>query len=794
MNMRWRKVTGDLRLYGLQIGLIALVLILGTAGVVAALNAQSILKREIAASYATASSPDIALWFDRVEPRFAEIVAAEQGVTSTDARRVVFSRIAAADGTWLPMRLIVMRDFATQKLGLLHLHGGSWPAGHGTILIEQSGQSLLGAGASGTGGNVRIRTPGGDIVALPVAGFVHDTAVAPSTQERMIYAYVTPATATLLGQNPQLDQLLVKMEYRPSTGAAYELGNALNETLARKGAPALRMEVLPAEHPHAALMGAMLRVLGVLSAIAFTCSAALAGYMVSAWMRREVRQVGIMKTLGARWHQIAAQYLALVAPTVLVAIAVALPLGTLIGRAVVRYYAVALNIDVVDWQAPQALLLQEIAFALCIPLIAMILPIVRAARLSPQVAIHDAGIAALPGAGRLAARLIKFPGRVRWTFALRNSWRRPWRLLAMLLGLSAGGALLLMTHSNYESFMRVIDASLGNQGHDIEVLLQRTVPAAQLEAIARRVPDVEIAEAWRRAGVNVVPLSGSAAEPPPTENRRVTLSAYPPDTRLFRLPVVRGRALAAGARNEVIISRNFQDTFPQLQVGSKVDLLFRGRRVGVDVVGLVEEIGAPAIYTSFATFDAVTDLGDQSSSVRVKTRGDRIELAVSALDRAFLDAGMAPGQIISRNLIRDSLDEHFKVVGDVIRMVALAAALVGAIILAATTTLNILERSREIGILRTLGATPPRIAAMFLAEGASITLLGFVLSIALSIPLTLAMLNAAESRLLHVAVPLHFSWFGLAILSCGTLVVLLTVRVTVWFSLRKPVRDTLAYE
>ncbi len=789
MNMRWRKVAGDLSLYRLQIGLIALVLILGTAGVVAALNAQAILKREIAASYATASSPDIALWFDKVETPLLETVAAEEGVAATDARRVVFTRIAARDGTWLPARLSVVRDFTKQKLGLIHQHNGAWPAGDGSILIEQSGQALINTSAA-----IRIRTPMGDIVSLPLAGLVHDTAIAPSTQDRLIYAYVTPGTAALLGQNPNLDQLLVKMEHRASAGTAYELGNTLSEALKRKGTPALRMEVLHAEHPHAALMGAMLRVLGVLSAIAFTCSAALASYMVSAWMRREVRQVGIMKTLGARWQQIAMQYLALVGPIILVAIVIALPLGASLGRAMVDYYAVALNIDMANWQVPPSLLWQEILLALCIPLIAMVFPIVRAARMSPQTAIQDAGITTLPAAGRLASRLIKFPGRMRWTYALRNSWRRPWRLAMMVLGLSAGGALLLMTHSNYESFIRVIDTNLGNQGHDIEVLLQRSVPAAQLETIARGVPEVEIAEAWRRTGVNIALPAGSTGEPPINENRRVTLSAYPPDTRLFRLPVVRGRMPAPGADNEILITRNFKDTYPLMQVGSKIDLVFRGRKAPATVVGMVEEIGSPALYTNFATFDALTALGDQSQSVRVKIRGDQIELAAGVLDQAFLEARLPPGQMISRAMIRDSLEEHFKVVGDVIRMVALAAALVGAIILAATTSLNVFERGREIGILRTLGATPRRIATLFLAEGASITLLGFFLSIAISIPMTLAMLNAAENRLLHVAVPLQFSWLGLAILSSGALVVLLTVLIAVAFSMRKTVRDALVYE
>ena len=64
------------------------------------------------------------------------------------------------------------------------------------------------------------------------------------------------------------------------------------------------------------------------------------------------------------------------------------------------------------------------------------------------------------GGFRDQSRLIRMPGDRRWSFALRNSFRRPWRLALTLLALSAGGALLLTTHNNYESLMRVIDRAL----------------------------------------------------------------------------------------------------------------------------------------------------------------------------------------------------------------------------------------------------------------------------------------------------------------------------------------------
>jgi putative ABC transport system permease protein len=786
--MLWRKVVGDARRDGAQVALIALVIALGTAGVVAALDARSILQREIAASYATARSPDIALWFDTVEPAVLAQVAACDGVAGVDARRVAYSRIAARDGSWLPMRLTILRDAASQSVGKIHRHDESPAVQSGGLWIEQSGRELI---AEGDGHTLSVRTASGGLATLPLAGYVHDTSVAPSTQERIVYAFATRDGAVALGQNPEADQVLVVMKTRGDTADAATLGEELRAALKAGGHPPLRVEALPNTHPHAPLMHAMVRVLGVLSAIAILCSAALAAYLVSAWMRREFRLVGVMKAIGGRWHQIAIQYLFLIVPLLLAVAAMALPAGALLGRALVRYYAAALNIDISDWTVDASLRLGEAAALFAIPLAAMAWPIVRASRVNVREAIHDAGIASPVNAGSRLAKSITLPGAMRWTFALRNTLRRPLRLVLVLLALASGGALLLTTHSNYESLMAVIDTSLATQGHDIDVLLSKAVPGAQLEAIAHKVPDVQVAEAWRRAAVSVATGGpGDSAIAP----RRVTLLGYPPQSRLFKLPVLEGRAPAPGAADEVLMTRTVREPYPQLHPGSEVRLRSGDRVANVRVVGIVEEIGNPTFYAPFPAFDTVTALGDRSTTLRASAAGDHPDAVAGRLDQAFLDARLPPAQLITRAMFRDSLDEHFKVVGDVIRMVALAAALVGAIVLAAGTSFNVLERTREIGILRALGATPRALAAMLLAEGAAIAAAGALLAIALSVALTLALNGAAARTLLHVAVPLRFSLEGLAILGGGVIVVIVTLGLTLRVSLRRTVRETLNYE
>ncbi|MDQ2919809.1 MAG: ABC transporter permease [Verrucomicrobiota bacterium] len=780
MNTQWRKILGDFRAHRLQIALIGLVLTLGAAGVVAALNARAVLQREIARSFAAAETPDIVLWFDKVDSALLPKVRAQPGVAEVDARRAVFSRIAGKNGKWFPMRLIVLRNFDGQRLGKIHQHDGVWPPADGEIFIEQSGRTML---DTKIGEELQIRKPSGGMAALPLAAFVHDPAVAPSPQDRVIYGYVNSVTASLIGQSEDLDQLLVRLKNPGDLSDTTEYAHELRDALKASGEDPLRADAWPHQHPHASLMATMLRVLQAFAAIAFVCGASLALYMVSIWMKREVRQVGIMKTLGARSHQLAAQYLGLVAPIVILANAIAFPLGAWLGRALVRYYQTVFNIDVTEWSPPNSLLRFELLFTFAIPLLAMFVPIARAARMTAHKAIQEPGIVA-PGR---TAKWIAMPGNRRWTFALRNTFRRPGRLAITLLTLSAGGALLLTADNTYESLMRVVDVSLGNQGHDIQVQLQRPAPSAELTAIARQVPEVEIAEAWRTAAITI-------GTPDHHESSRISLLGYPIETRLFQLPVKEGRLPLSGESDTVVINRLVQEALPNARVGSEFEIHFRDRRTTVRVVGVVEEIGAPIIYAASPTFEAITAMGDNATLLRVKTSVDAPDSISTALDQALLDAHFVSSSIQTRDDFRKALEEHFAAVTDVMRIVAVAAALVGAISLAASVGLNVLERAREIGVIRALGATPRAVRAMFLLESGTVALLSAIVSVIAGIVFT-RKINAMASRdLLHVAVPLHISLAGIIALVGGVVILLLTVWVFLGRMLRLSVREVLAYE
>jgi len=200
------------------------------------------------------------------------------------------------------------------------------------------------------------------------------------------------------------------------------------------------------------------------------------------------------------------------------------------------------------------------------------------------------------------------------------------------------------------------------------------------------------------------------------------------------------------------------------------------------------------IYAAFPAFENITRMGDASALVRVKALPGREQLVAGALEQALLKAGLGPAFVSTKSEFRASLDEHFAVVGTVMKMIALASALVGAITLVATVSLGILERGREIGVIRAIGAAPRTVIAIFLIEAGGVELLSALLSVIGGIFFARYLNGMAARQLLHVAVPLYVSPTGMAVLSCGAFLVMLAVWIAVTRILRLSVRDALVYE
>jgi len=122
-------------------------------------------------------------------------------------------------------------------------------------------------------------------------------------------------------------------------------------------------------------------------------------------------------------------------------------------------------------------------------------------------------------------------------------------------------------------------------------------------------------------------------------------------------------------------------------------------------------------------------------------------------------------------------------------------AVVGSIGLMSTMSINVVERTREIGVMRAIGATAATIVGVFVVEGVLVGVLSWLLAVPLSAPGAYA-LNSVVGQAI-VRIPLDFAYSVSGVLLWLLIVVILSALASLWPALRATrvsVRESLAYE
>jgi putative ABC transport system permease protein len=115
--------------------------------------------------------------------------------------------------------------------------------------------------------------------------------------------------------------------------------------------------------------------------------------------------------------------------------------------------------------------------------------------------------------------------------------------------------------------------------------------------------------------------------------------------------------------------------------------------------------------------------------------------------------------------------------------------------LTGTMGMNVLERTREIGITRAIGADDRAVMRTVIAEGIVIGLLSFVLAIVLSVPFTYGLSTIVSLAIFQTPINVVFTYMGYAIW-LGLVLVLSTFAsiLPARNAARLTIREVLAYE
>ncbi|MCE1177705.1 MAG: FtsX-like permease family protein [Micrococcales bacterium] len=345
--------------------------------------------------------------------------------------------------------------------------------------------------------------------------------------------------------------------------------------------------------------------------------------------------------------------------------------------------------------------------------------------------------------------------------AAENSVRNPRRTAATASALMIGTTLVAMMAVIGASTTTSLDKQIKEQ-FAADYLVGNLVGTGFSPAITQQIAAVD--------GVDVV--SPLRFAPVQIEGKRDYVTAIDPATfgRVTPVTMVEGRLTDLGT-DEILVP----DTKRSMaKVGATVPVTFGSKQIQAKVAGVYEENPSLSGYLfSTKTFDAA---GLVPLDNRVFIVAD--EGADTAALKAGVEKVLEPLPTVT---IKDQADFAEQQRGQIDQMLYMIYALLGlAVIIAVlgiinTLALSVIERTREIGLLRAVGLKRRQLSQMIRLESVAIALLGAVLGLGLGVACGIAVQRAmVDEGITELAIP----WLG--IIGAVVLAAVVGVLAAVW--------------
>ena len=761
------------------------------------LNTREILVREYRHDQVGALMASAVIHTAPFQKDLADRVARLPLVAAAEGRTTVSGRVLRPDGTPQEIEIVAVPDFEKLTVDAFTPLTGLYPPGRREVVIEGASFDSL---ETRIGDEITIELNNDATRTLHVVGTIHDGQRFSPKLAGAATAYVTPETLESLGYSAAHTEMLIR-----ATDPAHDKAHivaALDQVEAQlkdSGRTVYSREVIT-ESRADPFIGSVVLILTAFGLVILLLSSFLVVNAMSALITQQVPQIGVMKLIGARRSQIMVLYLATVLIYGLLAVVIALPLAALTARLLMdQVVQPLLNVRVLSYAIPLPLLGAQAAVGLLLPLIAGIVPVIRGTRITTHQALNDVGIGGAAYGRSLVERLLDRLQQVRRIqrpvlLAVRNTLRHKGRLVQTLIVLVFGTALFISVLSVRASVNATLDSFMRFHRYDVSVQMEHPDLVTRLESTAKEVPEVGAVEVWSSGGATRVRPDDSKSNP-------FRVVAVPPNTRMMDPQVIAGQWLAGeqGIPNAVVINSDLADDQRDLHVGSDVVLEINDKKATWHVVGVVStESRGPAVYLS---------RDDYAYATRAAGQGDRVQVSIapgaslSQHDmairlRAYFDSrGLKVTDTQTAAVTQTQNNLLFTVVVSFLILMALLLAAVGGLGLTTTMSINIMERVREVGVLRAIGASNASVRQIVLAEGMAMAVISWILGTLISLGLAPLFSTQLGVALIKIPLQYHYSvvgavaWFFI-LLAIAAAASLAPARNAV----RLTVREVLAYE
>ena len=790
MNVIWRKVWRDLWNNKLRTLLVVLSTAVGVFALGLVFGSSGVMRARMTESHQTSNPPNIEFYTSRFDQAVVDGVLHEPGVGDAEGEiRAGFRWKFEGEEDWRDGTVFARDDYEAQRMYPIELLGGEWPVKR-VLAVERMSSEYFDIPI----GSTILIEIGNREHRLSVEGIVRHPYTPPPqlSMGNATFCATLEMVAWMTEQAEGFNTLNVQLESFSQEGAE-EAAARIKERLERADVGIGFYDIVePEVHGAQEMMDTIFIILGVLGGLSLALSGFLIINTMNAIVTQQIWQIGVMKVVGATAGRVVRVYLMTALVYSLLSLFVAVPLGAVAAHFLATWLLDLFNIMVGAFRVMTTPIIVQVAIGLVVPMLAALVPVIGGARISPHRAISNYGLGGKFGRGWLD-RLI---GRIRllsrpMALSLRNIFRRKARVTLTLLALTVGGVMFIMVISVGASFRNTIDMLLNDFGFDVLVAFDRRYHVDRLLEVGESIPGVASAEVWD--------IRGSTLEKKNGEEIQGQLWGVPDHSKMFTPRVVSGRGLLPKDGRAILLNNKIA-VDEGIQIGDVVTLTVDDKELTWIVVGTIINLNNNQ-HDNFVPYDTLArEVGNVNRTDFLMLMTDEHDAAfherlIRDLRDAYTASRIKTTYFESAGELREQISTQFDLITALMLVMALLAAVVGGMGLMGTMSINVVERGREIGVMRSIGATSLAIVGIFVAEGMLVGALSWLIAMPLSYPGARAFSDAIGTELMELA--LDFSYPIGSLLLWLLIVLTLSALASLWPALRATrvsVREALAYE
>lgn len=793
MKTPFRKVLRDFYQNRTRSLLVILAIFLGVLGTGLILDCYAITKREMDVSYMNTNPASFTIRVNPIDANLKQALETFPEIKTYEVRQMIRARTSTAADEWHTTELYVVDDFANVRINTFSPIPGSNPPVAGEILIENG---ALGVADVSIGANLDVKIPLNEPKTLAVSGSVQAPGMHPAWMDGLVYGFITPETLTILGVPAEPGEIMfVVSGDRFNEAYIRDVAASVKNWCTDNGYTVSRVTVpTPGKHPNGDQMNAILFLFGVFGLLSLFLSSLLVFNIISSLLSGQVKEIGIMKAIGGNNRQIAGMYYLLIGLFGGIAVLFAIPMAAFMARAFVDLSAEMLNFTVSSYAIPGWSILLQLAAGLLIPGLAASLPILKGCGISVNEALADVGLNKNQfGSTLLDRSLGKIQGvSLSVQLSMRNTFRKRGRLFLTIGTLAIGGAMLIVAINVQASLGNTFDKALADLNFDTQTIFSKNYREKDVAGVLAQNHDIEAVDYLSGAMASFVYQDG-------TESNSFQGLGLSPNSDSMDLPMLTGRWLLPGDTNVIVINQSLASHEPTVAVGDTVLFKANGKTAALTVIGIAKEVAGSD--KAYLIQDYYQDVFTQDGLIRgvnvtYRETGNQALSALQLNTETILKAGGI--DVLTGTTIREAraiMGNHLITVSGFLLIAAILVIIVGAMGLIASTGMNVMERMREIGMMRSIGASQAQIFHLVTIENLVTGLISWGLAGLLAYPLSILTGNIFGGIFLKLPLDNVYKLTGVGI----WLILILLITVAVSFistrkSLRLPVSEVLAYE